>query len=119
MDPHELLVSFGGYLFKTFLSQYPQFFQQHNHAFSFLESIDNHIHVEVKKLYPAAALPKFETVSSDDGEMTMTYTSERKMASLALGLIQSSLSHFGHDAEVEMENIVEDGSVVKFTINCK
>jgi len=49
----------------------------------------------------------------------MTYTSERKMASLALGLIQNSLSHYGHDADVEMKNIKDDGSVVRFIITCK
>jgi len=119
LDPDKLLESFGGYLFNTFLSQYPQFFESHNHAFDFLESIDSHIHVEVKKLYPAAALPKFETETTDEGDLVMTYTSERKMASLALGLIRNSLSHFDHDADVEMKNIKEDGSVVRFIITCK
>jgi len=32
LDPNGLLVSFGGYLFNTFLSQYPHFFKSHTHA---------------------------------------------------------------------------------------
>ena len=118
LDPQALLKSFGGYLFDTFLKQYPQFFEAHGHAFQFLESIDNHIHVEVKKLYPEATLPKFETETSEGGDLVMTYTSERKMASLALGLIEKSMAHYGHKSSIDMQRIEEDGSVVKFTISC-
>lgn len=119
MDPEALLKAFGGYLFDTFLKQYPQFFEAHTHAFTFLESIDNHIHVEVQKLYPEATLPKFETITTDAGDLVMTYTSERKMASLALGLIEKSTAHYGHESEIKMDQISGDGTVVKFTISCK
>jgi len=77
IQSEELLKVFGGYLFETFLSQYPQFFSAHDHAFKFLESIDNHIHVEVKKLYP------------------------------------------GHDNDIKMDLLSEDGTQVRFTITCK
>jgi len=119
MDPQALLKAFGGYLFDTFLKQYPQFFEAHDHAFKFLESIDNHIHVEVQKLYPEATLPKFVTETTTDGDLVMTYTSERKMASLALGLIEKSTAHYGHESEIAMDHLSDDGSVVKFTISCK
>ena len=111
-----LLKSFGEYLFDTFLKQYPQFFSVHDDAFSFLESIDSHIHVEVLKLYPEATLPKFTTHVNQENEMSMLYQSERKMAALAEGLIHKSLLHYKEDCKVEKSNIKEDGSEVKFTI---
>ena len=114
--PNVLLKAFGKYLFNTFLGAYPQFFSEVDNAFDFLESIDKHIHVEVKKLYPDAALPKFETEENDQGQMIMTYMSERKLSDLAEGLIENSVEHYGKPYHVSKENLKEDGSVVKFTI---
>ncbi len=115
-DPQKLLKAFGRYIFDTFLKSYPVFFTSVDNAFDLLESIDNHIHVEVKKLYPDADLPKFETESSD-GKMVMTYTSERKMSSLAEGLIEKTMEHY-EEGEYQMtkEILSEDGAEVRFTI---
>jgi len=116
IDPTVLLKEFGIYLFDTFLSSYPQFFTSVNNAFAFLHSIDNHIHVEVLKLYPDATLPKFISHETEDGSMIMTYKSERKMAALAEGLIERSIAHYGEDCSIDAESIKEDGSEVRFTI---
>lgn len=112
-----LLHAFGKYIFDTFLTAYPGFFEPINHGFDFLQSIDQHIHVEVKKLYPDAALPKFATSQKDD-KMEMTYTSDKRMSSFALGLIERTMSHYGHDAVIDRQMIKEDGSEVLFTISC-
>lgn len=69
-----LLRTFGHYKFNTFVKGYPVFFSDKNHAFEFLESIDNHIHVEERKLYPDAVLPSFESEVNDKG-MKMIYRS--------------------------------------------
>lgn len=116
VDPALLLKAFGKYLFDTFLKGYPQFFSAVDNAFDFLHSIDKHIHVEVLKLYPDATLPKFESHQVDDQTMVMTYSSERKMAALAEGLIEKSIVHYNEECEINVENIVADGSKVKFTI---
>jgi len=116
VDPGVLLKEFGKYLFDAFLSSYPQFFNSVDNVFDFLHSIDNHIHVEVLKLYPDATLPKFQSEEDEEGNMIMTYKSERKMAALADGLIEKSIAHYGKEYTVEVENIKEDGSEVKFTL---
>lgn len=110
-----LLHAFGRYIFDTFLSSYPVFFEGIEHGFDFLESIDNHIHVEVKKLYPDATLPSFQT-SHTNGKMEMIYHSDKKMSDFALGLIEKSMEHFQHKVSIKKENIKDDGSLVKFTI---
>jgi len=115
-DPVLLLKAFGKYLFDTFLAGYPHFFSAVDNAFDFLHSIDNHIHVEVLKLYPDATLPKFISEEIDDGTMIMTYKSERKMAALAEGLIEKAITHYKEDCTITSDNIVADGSEVKFTI---
>jgi len=113
--PEVLLKEFGKYLFDTFLKTYPQFFDQADGAFQFLHSIDKHIHVEVLKLYPDAALPKFES-EEKDGVMTLIYKSERKMSGLAEGLIEKSIIHYKENCTIERKDIEADGSVVEFTV---
>ena len=118
IDPEILLKEFGKYIFSTFLNSYPQFFERAKNTFEFLTSIDNHIHVEVLKLYPDANLPKFDTFIENDS-MIMIYKSERMMSSLALGLIENTILYFKENLVVKMESITKDGREVKFTISPK
>lgn len=114
----DLLKAFGSYLFKTFLSSYPAFFESCAHGFEFLESIDKHIHVEVRKLYPEAMLPKF--ITEIQGEtLSMKYESERRMSALAEGLIESSMHHFNHEFQIQKETLDENGTEVMFRITSK
>lgn len=112
----DLLNAFGHHLFDTFYKNYPGFFTGVSHPFDLLEQIDNHIHVEVKKLYPDAELPRFETHRHEDS-MTMIYRSDRKMADLALGLIEASAKKFNTPLNIETTLLKEDGSEVQFKIS--
>lgn len=115
----DLLKAYGKYIFHTFLAGYPAFFERAINTFDFLESIDNHIHVEVKKLYPDAELPEFSSNRVTDDHMEMIYTSKRKMSALAEGLIEETLIHFKDDCDVVLDYLDEEGSIVKFTITRK
>jgi hypothetical protein len=115
IDPQVLLKEFGKYLFDTFLSSYPHFFSSQDNAFDFLHSIDKHIHVEVLKLYPDATLPKFESIE-ENGTMIMTYSSERKMASLAEGLMEKSIAHYNEKCSINKELLDAEGTEVRFMI---
>ena len=112
----ELLHKFGGYLFGTFETNYGSFFENEDNAFDFLESIENHIHVEVKKLYPDAQLPTFITDRKDENTLEMIYKSKRKMGDFAFGLIEKTMLKYNETAKILKENIAEDGSEVRFTI---
>lgn len=112
----ELLKTFGKYLFGTFKTNYGHFFDQAEDAFDFLESIDDYIHVEVKKLYPDAQLPSFENRRVDDTTLEMIYSSERKMGDFAEGLIAKTLKYYKESATITKELLKADGSLVKFTI---
>ena len=114
-----LLNSFGQYLFDTFIKSYPSFFADSPSAFSFLESIENNIHVEVKKLYPDAQLPRFKTRRLNDEALEMIYYSDRSMADFAMGLIQKTMEHYKEPATIHKEDMVEGGSQVRFIISKK
>lgn len=112
-----LLKTFGKHLFGRFVENYAHFFSECKDAFSFLGAIEDHIHVEVRKLYPDAELPTFHTKLSDDGkELKMTYYSDRSMGDLAEGLIESTLSYYEEEASLARVDKEDSGKVVEFTI---
>lgn len=112
----DLLRNFGKHLFQMFYRAYPHFFKDIDNAFDFLECIETYIHLEVKKLYPDAELPRFQTKREGSAKLIMLYTSERRMADLAEGLILACLSHYHMDANLLREPVSPDGSAVTFTI---
>lgn len=112
----DLLRAFGEFLFARFVVGYAQFFEGVTSALDFLEGVENYIHVEVKKLYPDAMLPRFTTERREAGKLVMVYHSERHLHDLARGLIQGCCEHFEEPCEVQMEEPAEDGSV-RFTIS--
>lgn len=111
----DLLGVFGEYLLGRFKVLYPDFFVGVSSTFDFLDTIENHVHVEVKKLYSDAELPSFATERLNDGAMTMTYKSSRPFADLAEGLIRGSIAHFGEEIQLRREDLGSgDGSYATF-----
>lgn len=110
IPPNELLKIYGEHLFQRFHSLYPQFFADAHDAFSFLSEIDQYIHVEVRKLYPDAELPKFSCERPDHKTLLMHYESERHMEDFAEGLIRGCLKHFNESAEISRISASESTS---------
>jgi hypothetical protein len=113
----DLVRAFGRHLFGRFVVAYPRFFQATSTTFEFLASVDRHFHVEVRKLYPDAELPHFETRMLSPDRMEMIYRSQRSFADLADGLIRGCADHFEETLTIERENLQSDGgSAVRFTL---
>jgi hypothetical protein len=112
----QLLHAYGVHLFGRFAKGYGQFFHSVTDSFSFLEQIEGYIHVEVRKLYPDAELPSFETERIDDNTLQMIYSSERAMGDFAHGLIEGCGNHFNEDLQIEKEPLDSRGNRVKFVI---
>jgi hypothetical protein len=107
---------FGRHLFRSFLAHYQPFIQIAPDVFSFLESINDYVHVEVKKLYPEVEMPRFSTTRLDGQRLKMIYQSTRKMGDLAYGLIDGALAHYGEQAIIHQRCLTADGSQVEFLI---
>lgn len=115
---HELVKAFGDHLSQTFEKGYPDFFTRSAHYFDFLESIEAHIHIEVRKLYPDAELPTFTVQERSDKRMVMDYRSPRRMGALAEGLMEGTARRFGVQARVRAEPLdAADGQAVRFTVD--
>jgi Haem-NO-binding len=102
-----LLRAFGAHLYKVFERKYPQFFDRVPDTFTLLERVDGHIHVEVRKLYPDAELPKFTTRRLPNGDFEMHYRSARHFEDLAYGLIDASVQRFSEPISIEMTSTPE------------
>jgi len=85
---------FGHHLFGELNRRYPMFAKRTMTLFEFLDSIENVIHQEVRKLYMDASLPTLSCTIHSETEMTLTYKSPRKLCFLAEGLIHGAAEHY-------------------------
>ena len=111
----ELLKEFGRYLMGRFVALFPQFFENCATAFDFLETVDQYIHIEVRKLYPDAELPVLECSRPADGQLKIHYTSSRGLGDLAEGLIEAACEHFQEPITIARKNGA-DGTEVNFLL---
>ena len=102
----DLLITFGKHLAVRFSVIFPEMFES-NDLFSFLESIHDHVHVEVKKLYPEAELPELKS-QIEDRTLTFKYSSSRPFADLAFGLIQGAIEYYGEHVKLSRNNDISD-----------
>jgi hypothetical protein len=114
----DLLKSFGRYLIRRFVAAYPGFFSSQTSCFDFLKGVDSYIHVEVRKLYPDAALPSFHYKDVGSSTLEMEYRSPRGLADLAEGLMLGAAEHFHEAIALKREDLSDGrGTHVRFTLN--
>lgn len=115
-----LVKAFGRHLFGALAGAYPQFAEEVDNSIEFLASIEGYIHVEVKKLYPEAELPRFEFAQLEEDQWELKYYSARPFADLCEGLIEASIEHFGDPIELTRESLPGDpGTSAKFLLTSK
>lgn len=114
---NRILHDFGIRLSVTFVQKYAAFFSRCDHYFDFLESIEDHIHKEVRKLYPDAELPSFKTCERTDERLVVEYTSPRRLCALAEGLFEGTALYFDNKVLVHAETCRQREPTVRFTID--
>lgn len=112
----DLIYTFGLYLFNSLGRAHPEVIKSYSSPLSMLYSIEDHIHVHVKKLYPDAELPTFKILEKTDTSISMIYSSSRGLYRLAHGLIEKTFEHFNSSAAISYELLKPDGSEVKFDV---
>lgn len=101
----KLQIIYGKYLFKKLYDRYPDLMLNTQNSFEFLQTVDEHIHVEVLKLYPEAEVPKFKCRMKTPSKMTMEYHSIHPFADLAEGLILGCAEHFKESITVHRDQL--------------
>ena len=112
----KLLVTYGEHFFNVIERSYSGLLATYKDPIDMLSSIEDHIHVEVRKIYPEAELPTFIVREKTETLLVMVYKSSRAMHHFGLGLMNKTFEHFNVTAEIELEKIKADGTEVKFVI---
>ena len=113
----DLLLVYAEHFFSVIETSYPDLLATYNDPIEMLASIENHIHVEVLKIYPDAELPTFIVENKTENSITMVYKSSRAMHHFGLGLMNKTFEYFNSTAEITLEKIKEDGTEVRFIIS--
>ncbi|MEO0974538.1 MAG: heme NO-binding domain-containing protein [Pseudomonadota bacterium] len=108
VDADTLLVEYGRHLFKVFLRDHAAYFATIDGTITLMERVQDHIHVEVKKLHPDAKPPRFEVTGDQDTGWTVHYYSHRPLHAVAHGLMQAARTHFSEDIDIVRD--VADGA---------
>lgn len=99
---------FGRFLFDELNNKYPIFSELNPEFYRYIDSIENVIHKEVRKLFDEPSLPKLDTERSEKG-MTLVYSSPRKLCFLAEGLIYGAADYFNKKIEIDHYQCMHDG----------
>jgi hypothetical protein len=91
---------FGREALPLLAQAYPGFFTPHTDTRSFILTLNDIIHPEVRKLYPGADVPDFDFDAPPDGTLRLGYDSHRKMCAFAEGLIEGAAAWFDEQAAI-------------------
>ncbi len=113
---NDLLLIYGEHFFSVIEKSYPAMLKQYKDPIEMLASIENHIHVEVRKIYHDAELPTFEVLEQTTNTLKMIYKSSRSMHSFGLGLMKSTFRYFERNCKIDCVPLKDDGTEVEFSI---
>lgn len=108
-DVAGMVNAFGRNLFGQLVLQHPWIVENSISLLDFLEGIETHIHREVRKLYPDAELPTFDTERPRSGMLVMNYHSTRPFVDLAHGMILGAVDHFKNTVQITRHHADEPG----------
>jgi hypothetical protein len=94
----DVLRAVGAGAMPRLAARYPEFFAPHRTTRSFVLTLNDIIHPEVRKLYPGANVPQFEFDTSADDVLVVTYRSDRRLCALAEGFLLGAAPRFGEQA---------------------
>jgi len=109
LPPADIVRDLGRGAMPRLANRYPSFFEGHVSTESFLLTLNEIIHAEVRKLYPDAALPTFGFDTSEPGALVLIYDSKRRLCALAEGFIHGAAARFGEHAVITQAECMDRG----------
>lgn len=107
---------FGRYCFPKLANKMPLYVDSHQDPKSFLLTLHDVIHVEVKKVMKDANPPEFTYEDTSPNHLAMTYKSKRKLYSFVEGLIQGVATHFDVKIKTERDVLCHEEGRCKFNL---
>ena len=116
VSPEILLEKFGIFVFPYLIGKHSYIIENYDNAIDLIGGIENHIHIEVKKLYNDADLPTFRVVEKTEKKLSIIYNSSKGLTYFAIGLIKETLNHFKVNGSVTIDKSFDSINGVKFNI---
>lgn len=116
VKPEIILEKFGIFVFPYLIGKHSYIIEQYGNALDLISGIENHIHIEVKKLYNDADLPTFRVVEKTEKKLSIIYKSSKGLTYFAIGLLKETLNHFNVNGTVTIDESFGTESGVKFNI---
>jgi hypothetical protein len=101
--------AFGKFCFPKLAAKATLFTEGHTHPKTFLLTVQNVIHVEVRKLMKGTVLPDFQYEDTGPDRLRMIYTSKRQLCWFAEGLIDGAGDYFGVQAHQHQSECTHEG----------
>lgn len=119
IKPAAVLRWFGRAAMPMLADRYQPFFAGHSSARSFILSVNDIIHPEVRKLYSGAGCPHFHFSDDSQGRLIIGYQSPRQMCHLAHGFVEGAGDHFSEQVAVEHISCMQEGNpVCRLAVRC-
>lgn len=117
----ELVKVFGTHLAHAFAREYSHYFKAAKTTFGLVGIVQTRIHVEVRKLYPMADLPKVLVLEKGYNHRVIEYRSSHHFADLAEGLLAGVAQVYREDIEILRKDLSEKGGqqCVRFILMTK
>lgn len=109
MPADDVVRWFGRNALPLLAKKHPQFFDPHESTRSFLLTLNDVIHSEVRKLYPGADVPDFTYDTSSSEVLLMHYRSPRKLCALAEGFIEATAAHYAEELSLDQPECMKRG----------
>jgi hypothetical protein len=109
VDPDALTRWFGSECIPLLARRFPAFFEPHTRTRSFLLTLNEVIHPEVRKLFPGAYAPSFAYEDFPDGALGLGYFSHRHLCAFAEGLIEGAAAHYHETVEIRHTTCTKRG----------
>jgi hypothetical protein len=116
VDPEILLEKFGVFVFPYLIGKHSYIIEHYDNALDLIAGIENHIHIEVRKLYNDVDLPTFRIVEKAEKRLSLIYNSSKGLTYFAIGLIKETLNHFKVKGGVTIDKSFDPKKGVKFDI---
>ncbi|WP_031425251.1 heme NO-binding domain-containing protein [Flavimarina sp. Hel_I_48] len=112
----DLIYAYGTFFFTVLLRHHSDILNLYTSPLTLIASVEDHIHVQVRKIYPGAELPTFKIIKQEQDYLEILYISDRSMYMFAKALMDQTFQHYHENSKIELEKLKEDGSKVLFKI---
>lgn len=111
-DPSVLLEGFGEFIVPALLNMYKNLIRPEWKTLELIENTEETIHKVVRLQNPGASPPALQCKRIAEDEVEIFYNSERKICSVAKGIVKGIAKHFDEEVLLDEKGCMNSGDAV-------